>query len=247
MAERILGIQFRKSPTSATHEQRSVSRTVNPHCEVDYVSALDTSLQWKYPEKILSGFQGVILGGSGDFDFDGGRSANDEAKIASYRFLEQLRPLCNYLFTNDIPTFGICYGHQLIGAFAGAKVINDNEQKKTRSHVVTLHASPTAHPTFFDLPQSFSAHYGHKDSLDRVPVGATLVMDGGEACQVSALQYQNNIFSTQFHPELTFDDIVSRIKSSPGYLPPGVEAEEIFTRDDRSSKLLNNFAAFIAK
>lgn len=102
------------------------------------------------------------------------------------------------------------------------------------------------HFLFSDLPESFQAHYGHKDSLDRVPEGAVLLMNGGDQCKVSALQYKNNIYTTQFHPELNFDDMVDRMKNSSGYLPEGTVVEEIFKNDPHSNTILQNFGKFVA-
>ena len=70
-------------------------------------------------------------------------------------------------------------------------------------------------------------------------------MNGGERCQVSALQYKSNIYSLQFHPELTLVDLVDRVKNSPGYLPEGVTIEEIFKDDPSSNTILQNFGAFV--
>ena len=71
-------------------------------------------------------------------------------------------------------------------------------------------------------------------------------MEGGEECKVSALQYKNNIVTTQFHPELTFADIVERMKNSPGYLPEGVVLEDMYTDDVDANTLLKNFGLFVA-
>lgn len=245
MVAKILGIQFRKRETSEQLERASVLREVGDSAQVDFVSALDTALDWQSPEAMMIGYHGVILGGSGDFDFDGGRPDDDEDRRISFKLLERLRPLFTYLFDNDIPTLGICYGHQILGAFAGAQVVNDQSQKKSRSHEVKLLVDTSDHFLFTDLPETFAAHYGHKDSLDRVPEGAVLLAEGGEQCRVSALQYKSNIFTTQFHPELTIEDMVERMKHSPGYLPEGSVVEELFKNDPSSNQILRNFGRLV--
>lgn len=246
MPTKILTIQFRVNPSSVAQEQASLQREVGVYGDVDFISALDESIDWKQPEKILKGYQGVILGGSGEFDFDGNRTSDDVARRTSYEFLEKLRALFGYLFEHDIPTLGICYGHQLLGAFAGAQVHCDEKQKKICSHELKLMVDKHDYFLFSDLPESFQAHYGHKDVLDRVPEGAVLLMNGGDQCKISALRYKNNIYTTQFHPELNFTDMVDRMKASPGYLPEGAIAEELFKDEPHSNTILQNFGKFVA-
>lgn len=246
MRPRILGIQFRRNPTSIEQEQACIVRETGVYADVTFLSALDESIDWSEPSAILTGYHGVVLGGSGEFDFDGNRSEDDPDRQISYHILERLTPLFRYLFDADIPTLGICYGHQLLGAFAGAQVYYDEAQKKSRSHEVKLMVDKHDYFLFSDLPDSFQAHYGHKDVLDRVPEGAVLLMNGGDECKVSALKYKENIYTVQFHPELTFDDMIARIENSPGYLPEGVLAEEVFKQDPDSNKILRNFGKFVA-
>ncbi|MEY3784438.1 MAG: hypothetical protein RLZZ230_760 [Candidatus Parcubacteria bacterium] len=246
MTAKILGIQFRRDNEALAAERATYEREVGTYVDMEFINALDDVLDWKHPEVLLAGYQGVILGGSGEFDFDGNRAETDPARAMSYILVEKLRPLFKYIFAHDMPTLGICYGHQLLGAFAGAQVCCDREQSKTGSHEIRLIVNKADHFLFADLPESFFAHYGHKDALDRVPEGATLLMSGGNKCKVSALQYKNNIFTTQFHPELTYERMVSRIKQSPGYLPEGTIAEELFRDAPYSNTILHNFGKFVA-
>lgn len=246
MKPKILLVQFRTNPIAILQERESVKREIGEACEVGFVSALDPEIEWNFPEVILEGYSGVILGGSGDLDFDGGRPADDEVRRISYELVGQLHAFFTHIFDNDIPTLGICYGHQILGAFAGAQVHSDSAQKKTRSHEVKLLVNKNDYFLFTDLPESFYAYYGHKDVLDRVPNGAVLLMNGGECCRVSALQYRKNIYTVQFHPELNFGDMLLRVKSSKGYLPEGVTVEEIFKDDPHSNVILRNFGKFVA-
>lgn len=247
MLARIVVIQFRKNQQAIQQEKACLVREAGIYTDIDFLDALDDSINWKNPADFMKSYQGVILGGSGDFDFDGNRNVDDTSRQMSYMFLDRLQPLFRYIFDTDTPTLGICYGHQLLGAFAGAQVFSDETQKKTKSHEVKLMVDKNNYFLFSDLPESFFAHYGHKDVLDRVPSGAVLLMNGGEQCKVSALRYQKNIYSTQFHPELTYDDMINRMKHSPGYLPEGVIAEEVFSKDPNSNRILRNFSKLVAQ
>ncbi len=244
--QKILGVQFRISQNSVKQEQACILREIGSGVEVDFIDALDKNIDWNFPEIMLSGYSGVVLGGSGELDFDGKREIDDEMRQTSYEILGRLRPTFQYIFDYDIPTLGICYGHQILGAFAGAQVCCDDTQKKSCSHQVKLLVNKADHFLLTDLPESFMAHYGHKDVLDRVPEGAVLLIEGGDKCKVSALQYKKNIYTVQFHPELCFSDMMERIKNSPGYLPEGVMAEEVFKDETHSNKILNNFGKFIS-
>lgn len=245
MRATILVIQFREDLKAIEQEQACLVREAGVYANLDFVNATDP-IDWTDVATVMDGYDGVILGGSAEYYFDGNRPDDDPARAVSYDFLQQLRPLFTYLFDNDIPTLGICYGHQLLGAFAGAQVKYSTEQQKARSHEIKLMVDKHDYFLFSDLPESFQAHYGHKDVLDRVPEGAVLLMNGGDQCKVSALQYKNNIYTTQFHPELNFTDMAERMKNAPGYLPEGTVAEEIFKDDPSSNKILQNFAKFVA-
>lgn len=247
MRPKILAIQFRINERMKLREQASIEREAGIYTDIVYIDSLDEQIEWVAPELIMAGYDGVILGGSGDFDFDGNRAEDDVARTTSYILLERMKPLFQYIFDNDIPTIGICYGHQLLGAFAGAQVKYDEQQRKTCSHEVKLIVSRNEHFLFSDMPDSFPAHYGHKDSLDRVPEGAVLLLEGGDRCKVSALQYKNNIYSTQFHPELNYDDALDRMQNTPGYLPEGTIITEVFSENPDSNKIMRNFSKFVAQ
>lgn len=246
MRSKILCIQFRKSEKLKNREQVSIQRETKSHSEVDFISILESDIDWSNPKVVLGDYDGLILGGSGDFDFDGNREENDPARLMSYEFLKELAPLFEYIFEQDVPTLGICYGHQLLGAFAGANVLYDEAQKKTKSHEVRFVVDKQEHFLFANLPESFSANYGHKDCLDRVPEGAVLIMNGGDQCKVSVLKYKNNIYTTQFHPELNFEDMIIRAKDSIGYLPEGDLGKDIFKDEPHANTILQNFSKFVA-
>lgn len=245
MRPNILVIQFRCNPQSIEGERAAMVRGAGVYADVDFKSALDSSIDWQYPEAVMNQYQGVILGGSGDFDFDGGRSETDPARRISYEILGRLRPLFTYLLEHDIPTLGICFGHQILGAFAGAQVISDTTQSKQRSHKVALMVETEQHFLFSGLPKAFFAHYNHKDVLDRIPKGASLLMSGGQECKISALRYKQNIYTTQFHPELTAAEMAERLKRTKPGLAEGELIEELFCDDPSSNRILENFSKFV--
>ena len=244
--KQILVIQFRTNPATIAGEQGAIQRVLEGAAELHFVSALDETLAWKIPEDLLGDADGVILGGSGDLSFHGGLPEGNPAREMSKATLARLIPLFDFIFAHDIPTLGICFGHQILGAFKGAQVVNDIEQSKVGTHTVRVVMDPNDHFLFARLPQEFFAQYGHKDSLDRIPPGATLLMEG-DRCKVAALQYQKNIYTVQFHPELSPDEILERAKNYPQYLGGGGVIDEVVKPSPHAEKLLKNFVEMAVK
>jgi GMP synthase (glutamine-hydrolysing) len=214
--------------------------------ELVFVSSLDTSQMWRQPELMLDGIQGVIIGGSGEFDFDGGRGLTDTARTTSAELLGRLTPFIDRLFEHDTPLLGICYGHQMIALARGGKVSNDTAQKKVGSHEVSLTAAGKDDRLFSGLPDSFVAQYGHKDSITEIPSGVTVLVKGG-ACEASALRYSDRIYTLQFHPELTAKDVERKLRMSPGYLPEGVDTTDLIRESPEASSLLPRFVERIVR
>ncbi len=243
--KKILGIQFRKNPITIKSEQESIVREAGDILVCDFIDALDTSQPWHDPKKIVHGYDGIILGGSGDFDFDGGRPIDDAVRVQSQQFLQQLEPLFDYVFAERIPTLGICYGHQIIGAYRGASVHHDVAQHKIGTHTIVMQEASLSHPLFKNVPREIQVQYGHKDVLDRVPDGAELLATGAR-CAVSALCYGGVVYTTQFHPEMTAEDVHARLSHGNGYLPSGMRIDDLVQPSPYGTTLFRNYFTWIA-
>jgi GMP synthase-like glutamine amidotransferase len=235
----ILLIQFRHNPVAAELEYTSISRELAGQANVQ---ALSVFTEYEDIRHALPLVDGVILGGSGDLDFDGARLVTDPVRIEAEHILGTLRPVLDCIFAEAVPTLGICFGHQLIGAYMGAKVCHDHVQSKTKTHEIELTPEARQHPIFSSLPDRFLVQYGHKDVVTCVPPSAVLLAHGGDACQCAALAYGDTIVTTQFHPELSIEDLRERVAVIPNYLPRGVTVDELYTETPYASEVLRNFA-----
>jgi len=68
---------------------------------------------------------------------------------------------------------------------------------------------------------------GHKEAVDTLPEGATLLMTG-RGCPVQMFRIGENVYATQFHPEGDAEEFILRINTyrNHGYFEPH-EAEEL--------------------
>lgn len=242
----LLLIQSRKRPEMVEGEQGEYTRALaDTGVTLSYMSVFDETIDWNAPEELLAGYDGIMLGGSGEYDFDGGRPLTDDVRAESKAIVERLRPLLDYVFANDVPLLGICYGHQIVSEYQGVSVVNDVDQKKVGSHAVCLTEEGKIDPLFAGLPERFIGQYGHKDSLSALPSGAVLLATG-PSCKTSALRYRSRIYTLQFHPELTEKDVEWKLANSPGYLPEGITLDELIKPSPEASTLIPRFAKLIA-
>ena len=198
---RILFVQSRTDPTRVERERDNFRRAIGEAAEIDFLSALDEKLAWTSPNEFLKDCNGVIFGGSSDFDFDGGRDAKDPARLMSMIILSRTKMMVRYALAERVPVLGVCFGHQIIAQMHGGGVHRDLTQGKFGAHEVHLTEAGERDPLFSRLPKSFIAQYAHKDSAKTLPEGATLLATG-ESCRFSALRYGDRAYTMQFHPEI---------------------------------------------
>lgn len=235
--KKILLIQSRQTPETIQGEQENFRRAAGALAELEFLSALDERLAWTMPDEVLAGCDGVIFGGSSDFDFHGGRRAKDPARIMAAIILSRTRLFVSYASAQNLPILGICFGHQIIAQMREGNVESDVAQKKVGSHEVNLTPAGESDALFKGFPKSFVAQYGHKDSVTALPAGAVLLATGN-ACRFSALRYGEKTYTFQFHPEVNHADFAVRLKES-GYLPEGVDPESVVKESPEASTLVS--------
>lgn len=234
----IVLIQFRKD-ISADWEKRSFLKFFKrKKLKLKIVNVFDKKINFSRSEKLLKNAKGIILGGSGELYF-----SKKEKNLKE--ILKRISPLINHLLKKDFPTLGICFGHQMIGYFLGGKVIADKKQEEIGSFLVNLTEQGKKSPLFLGFPSKFFAQFGHKDSLKNLPPKSKLLAKT-EKCKVVAFRYKNRIFGVQFHPELTLEDILSRVKLYPEYLPKPInEFKKNLKPSPFAPKVIENFLKIV--
>lgn len=103
-------------------------------------------------------------------------------------------------YGKDIPMFGVCLGHQSIGAAYGAKVVRANKIM----HGKTSKVNHNSTAMFKDLPNGLTATRYHSLIVCDVPdelVPNAWVNDDGEEVIMAMCHRDYPIWGVQFHPE----------------------------------------------
>lgn len=187
----------------------------------------------------LSRYGGVIVGG-------GPYNASDESKSAVQLEVEAwfADHLAEVLET-EFPFFGACYGVGLLGTVGRGRVSRKHGEEAAVVEV-SVTAEGAADPVLEGLPERFHAMVGHKEAIEELPAGATLLATGA-SCPVQMFRLGRNAYASQFHPELDADTFEQRLSiyADQGYYQPGGNDRAVADarRFDvaRSARVLHNF------
>ncbi|KSU75073.1 GMP synthase (glutamine-hydrolysing) [Pseudarthrobacter enclensis] len=195
------------------------------------------------PELDLSRYSGVIVGGSPFTSSD-----PEEGKSpVQHRVERELSGLLDQLVARDFPFLGACYGVGTLGRHQGA-VIDRTFGEPLAAVEISLTGAGLQDPLLQGMPPAFTAFAGHKEACSTLP-GHAVLLARSAACPVQMFRIRNNLYATQFHPELDAEGLVTRIDiyRHVGYFPP--ESAEELMADARKftvtepMNILRNFVA----
>jgi GMP synthase (glutamine-hydrolysing) len=164
----------------------------------------------------LADWSGIILGG-GPYNV----SDDVDSKSETQRRAEsELLPLIGRVVDRDFPFLGCCYGVGTLGLVIGATV-DRTYPEPVGALTITLTEQGRRDPLFADLPDTFDAYGGHKEGASALPTGLVSLAFSAD-CPVQAFRVGDNVYATQFHPELDEDGICTRIDvyKDYGYFAP---------------------------
>lgn len=168
------------------------------------------------PPLYLDQYSGVILGG-GPYNV----SLPEHEKSDNQKRVErELFHLLDILVERDYPFFGCCYGIGLLGRHQGG-VISDRYAETLRYVDIAVTEAGQKDPILSGMPSTFEAIVGHKEACEQLPASATLLATT-PTCPIQMFRVKNNMYATQFHPELDMDGLKVRVEvyKHAGYFPP---------------------------
>ncbi|MEX0599414.1 MAG: type 1 glutamine amidotransferase [Rhodothermales bacterium] len=185
---RILLVQARSARDIVIQEQECFQERCRIRLEqIRTVNVLSDRLD----EEALGRADALMIGGAGEF------SAVDD-----YPWMAEMLELVRMAYRRRLPTFGSCWGHQIIARALGGRVVNDSELAEMGCHSVLLTPAGMEDPLLGAFPQRFLANMGHHDRVVELPA------EGIELAYSETQRYQafriagRPMYGTQFHSEL---------------------------------------------
>jgi GMP synthase (glutamine-hydrolysing) len=195
------------------------------------------------PDVRLDDYAGVLVGG-GPFN------SSDpplEKSATQHRVERELGALLDEVVARDFPFFGACYGVGTLGVHQGG-VVDRTYGEPISAVRIQLTRAGRADPVLAGLPEEFDAFVGHKEACRLLPPNAVLLASSA-ACPVQMFRVKQNLYATQFHPELDVPGLVTRVHvyQDAGYFHPD-ELSELVARlmpavVTEPGRMLANFVA----
>ena len=136
-----------------------------------------------------------------------------------YEQLEWMAPLQAFIrevAAAGLPMIGVCFGHQIMAAAMGGKVVKSDLGWKVglRSYQVDRTFDWMAAP-----PDSVAIHAWHQDQVVELPPTAEVFLSA-EDCPFAGLNYGDSMISVQAHPEIEADYEAALLEMFAGKLLP---------------------------
>lgn len=182
--------------------------------------------------------EALLIGGSGHFS----------VTAPAADFFGPLLGLLREVAEVGHPTFGSCFGYQLLVAALGGRVAHDAESGEVGAYDVDLTDDGRADSLFSSLPDRFVAQMGHLDRVVDLPAGVRNLVRS-DLCPYQALRVDGSpVWATQFHPELDQAANLHRYRAYiDRYDPSGGEDGFRSLPSPETSRLLPLFLDLVAE
>ena len=185
---RVLLLQARDTPDITLQEQQCFLERMR--LRPDQLVAASV-IRDELHDGLLDDVDALMIGGAGEYSI-----------TQDYPFVPSLFALLQTAYERRLPTFGSCWGHQVIARAFGGTVVKDRERAEFGSRSVRLTDAGLADPLFKHFPASFLTNMGHHDRVTVLPPGAVeLACNDSQPNQAFRLA-EAPVYGTQFHSEL---------------------------------------------
>ena len=136
---------------------------------------------------------------------------------------------------SGLPTFGICFGHQLLGQALGGLVSRNPRGLEVGTVSLQILAED---PLLADAPAAFAVNMTHIDSVVTLPPGARVLARTAQD-EHALVYFGERAWGVQFHPEMDAE-IVGYYSAAR---PEGLDSPAALRDTPESQALLRRFVA----
>ena len=154
-------------------------------------------------------------------------------------WIARLFELIRQIVARNIPLFGACFGHQAIALALGGQVARNPNGWQHGVVEVAQDALPWADP------MSLPLYASHCEQVTVLPPGAAVVAEGPD-CTAAGFVIGQQVYTTQYHPEMEHGFIAALTEELTGYLPEDVlkRAKASLTTRARNAVFAEQLARF---
>jgi GMP synthase (glutamine-hydrolysing) len=195
---------------------------------------VDVSLGEALPE--YHGICGIVITGSHSMVSD--RLPWSETTAAWLRIAAE----------KQIPTLGICYGHQLLAHALGGRVEYNPKGREVGSIAIDLLPEAAQDPLLYDLPSPLMVQLSHRQAVMELPENVVHLARSGMADH-QAFRYGETVWGLQFHPEFSaevtraYANYAREGLANEGFDPDGILAKIQATPN--GPKIMRRFAGLL--
>jgi GMP synthase (glutamine-hydrolysing) len=177
------------------------------------------------PRLDLDDFAGIILGGG---PFNSSDPAESKSAV-QHRVERELFDLLDEIVARDFPFLGACYGIGTLGVHQGG-IVDRTYSEPIGAVQISICPDGASDPILAGMPRTFDAFVGHKEACTVLP-GNAVHLAGSASCPVQMFRVKENVYATQFHPELDQSGIITRVRvyQHAGYFDPS-ELDSLISR-----------------
>ncbi len=236
MRRRLVLLQIRDQPEAEAQEQACFIDACG--VEVEELEAINVVTAPRLRWEQVRHADALLIGGAGE-----------HSATRDYAFSAPMGEVVGRWLDERRPFFGSCFGHHFVARLLGGRVITDRSREEVGSFDVELTAEGRRDRLFAGLPATFTVQLGHHDLVAGLPPRARPLAHS-RRCPNQAIGLPGPLaYTTQFHPELTREDIRSRLLMyREGYLeasPDDAAIDRILRPSPEPARLLKRFVGLL--
>jgi len=165
-----------------------------PEIFADFFAPIEAAVEWRVYD-VGAGESPAVLDECDAYVITGSRASAYEEQ----GWIDGLKVLIRDLYRAGIPLVGICFGHQVVAAALGGRVVKAPSGWGVGPHRVTIERRE-------DWMEPYEPRidllYLHQDQVVELPPGAVL-LGSSEHCPIAIYRVDQQILCLQGHPELS--------------------------------------------